>query len=519
MKEKFDIDYIDAVRAVGYAIWSWIALAGVLTMLVRQQSTSVLIIGSGTNEQLRESVPLERGVGGEGFVDTFVSLLTFDFGFSESLMKNVWPVIGSAVGSSVVLVAASLLITAVLSAGAYVLAKTDWGARIARIAGVLAGSVPGAAWLLSLYLLVSVRLSIPGLLEPGSNAAITAGAVGIALPLVSLVARTLGRQETLGGMPRMSVYRNARVATSWMVSSLVIVETIIGTGGVGSLWMSSIRSHDAPLFLATTVALTLPIVLVNAVFEGLSPGWRFPAAPETKPTVETDGGGGSVTDASFVDLVQRNRSVAGGAVTFAGFLVAGFVFPTVQTVLEPTNSQVIGKAVLSVASSVSLTVLLATGVGGIGGVFLAVAAVRSRHDEKRLRFAIDFPTNIPFVVLAGLVIFGLQIAHVSLNPLIVEFVVGGVVGFALVPLVFGVAQRELAAGAELPTTVVSVAEFLANAGVFVAFALWWFNLAPPRQYLQIGVWAVFIPILGVSLPALALLVLGDGLRTAAVQNS
>jgi len=224
-----------------------------------------------------------------------------DFGESLLMQRPIWPIVSEALGKSLILAVASLVTVAVVGIVLGVVSGMLRGSAIDKaisIVGYLGISVPQFFWgiVLSLVFVNSLGwFPAAGGFDP--SAGVLASLPHLVLPIVTLTLTLLAhvmrqtrssiieelqsnyiRSARAKGLSERRILfrhalRNSLLPTitvlahdfGWLLSSVVVVETVFSYPGIGRLLIFGVEHHDVPLIQAIVVILTAGYMLANLV--------------------------------------------------------------------------------------------------------------------------------------------------------------------------------------------------------------------------------------------------------------
>jgi ABC-type dipeptide/oligopeptide/nickel transport system permease component len=226
-----------------------------------------------------------------------------DLGRSFQTRRTVWDMIAANVGSTIELAVAGLGLAVVIGLMLGVVAALRRDTWVD--AGVMAFSVTGLSlpsfWLgLMLILLVSFKLGLLPVIATGGWKALILPALALGLRASAVIARLTRASlvEIFGldyirtarskGLPGASVVwkhalRNALIPVVTVVglqfgnllSGAVIIESVFGRPGIGSMAVRAILFKDFPVVQGTVLVLAISYVCVNLLVD-LSYAWLNP---------------------------------------------------------------------------------------------------------------------------------------------------------------------------------------------------------------------------------------------------
>lgn len=519
MSEGSSPRFTGALRGVGLAIWSWLVLAGTLALFSGQRYVEAALGAQASDAAMaRLDAP--------SYVEMFVSVLTLDFGRSlvVSPGTGAWAVLGPRVGTTMLVAGLGVVLSAALAAPLVALARSGAG-RLVEGLGYL-GALPAFGWALVLFYLG--REGYIGM--PAVGGQDLGAAFSPALTVAVVVAAAVGRAAA-----RDDLVLDAWLYAVWGVGALVVAEAVFAVPGLGHLWVISLVQGDYAVFVGATVLLTLPLLVASVVREA-SWGARADAASGaagSRADLETDGGitrsveedEGSTPDtdaaATLGAAVRRNRQVQAGLLAFAVLLVGGLLMSgaTTASPLRPSPGTLDLARVADGLGAVALTALVGVVAASALGIPLGAFAARSRTAGTVARL-VDHATSVPTLAFVGVwvAVFGF-----SGNALMTELLVGWLAGVAVAPLVLRTTERACRRGASTAEAVVPALGLALTGGAVVAFvaaeiALLGLGLQPLAAVVGVQRYparTLTETVLAVALPALTLLVAGEGLRTAA----
>lgn len=499
---------VGIARGVGLAVWSWIALAATLA-LVNGERYARLIVGQ------RAPEAMVAAVGAPDFFEVLGRVLVLDFGESLVIVRGVpvWKVLGQRLGATVLLTVEAVALAGLVAAAFVALSGADLR-DVAHALGYL-GAVPAFGWAFLWFYLGTEGVAPMPAFGRGDLGGVLPGAVVLALVAGAALGRAAARDAD-----RRAWLLDGWLSAAWLVGGLVVVEQVFAIPGVARLWLRAVVNGDAPLFFGATAVLALPLILASALREAAWTGAGRVGEPEMasagEESIQSDGGitrevetDVDATADSLAVALRSDRQVQAGLLGFGALLVGGLVVSATTsppTVPLPRQELLLARVADSLGA-MALTALVGTAVAVGVGLPLGTAARESRAAGHAVRLT-DYATNVPVLVFVGVWLFVLGFPD---DPLVWEVLVGALAGFAVAPLVLrAVEDRDHVAGVGVALT----------GGAFVAFVaaeLALFGLAPRLvgapfgnpSYVARTTAGTF---LAVALPALPLLVAGEGLR-------
>ena len=246
-----------------------------------------------TVERLSAVYGLEKPVTSR-YLSWLGGLVRGDLGESFLYKRPVLALLISRLGNTALLTIVGLLIALMIAIPtAYIICRTRsrWLERLADVIVSLTASVPRmVAALVALLFLISIS----GRTFAGNRSpvALILGAFVIALPVIAvLLAQTkgeLGRAVDLAfvqfarskGLPERTVilrhaFRHALnpiitvvgLSIGTMVSGSVVVETILGWPGIGSLMVAAVKGRDVSLVMGIVIATSILVWSSNTLAE------------------------------------------------------------------------------------------------------------------------------------------------------------------------------------------------------------------------------------------------------------
>ncbi len=276
-----------------------ITLVAFLLLRVMPGDPATLMLGSrGTpediarlNEQLGLNQPLWQQ-----YLRFIGDLVTGSFGRSIAYKADIAPLILERLWPSLALVGLSTIMAVIMTVPLAMLAAVRKGGafdQLIRVVFVMAMSMP-AFWLgVLLVLLLAIylplfpvsgygdgfwdrlhHLALPAFIIALGTAALTIRSLRSSIIAV-LGADYVDTARAKGLHERQvlwrHVFRNSltstisvlAVHTSWVIGGTVVIETVFGIPGLGSLLVSSISARDYPMVQALTVTFATLVVIIN----------------------------------------------------------------------------------------------------------------------------------------------------------------------------------------------------------------------------------------------------------------
>lgn len=248
-----------------------------------------------TVDRLRSVYGLDQPVASR-YLNWLGGLITGDLGESFIYRTSVLRLVLSRLCDTAVLAAGALAIALLIAIpGAYSIqrSKVRWLDSAADLIVSIAASTPRiVAALVALLTIVSLSASRATINVAGSPIVFLLAAGVLALPLVAaLLAQAkgeLGRASQLafvqfarskGLSERSALMRHAfrealnpiltivGLSIGSLVSGSVVVETILGRHGIGSLTVAAVRGRDVPLVMGIVIVTTLAVWIGNSFAE------------------------------------------------------------------------------------------------------------------------------------------------------------------------------------------------------------------------------------------------------------
>ncbi|MCD0449831.1 ABC transporter permease [Actinocorallia sp. API 0066] len=289
-----------AARAAGAVavLWGAATLAFFALALIPGDPVTIMLGPFTTAPQsIRDQIAADNGLDKplfERYLAYLGRLAQGDMGESYQLQKSVAAVIGEALGPTVELALAAVVIAIVLAIVSAVLTA----GREGRLRGfvtsweLVAVSLP-PHWLGILLLTAfSFQLPIFPVVGVGGPSALVLPALTLALPIIGVLAQVLreGLEAALAqpfavtararGLSRRQVrvrhaLRHAAVPlatlSGWLAGTLlggaVIVEAVFGRPGLGALALQSATNKDMPVLIGIVLVSALTFVVISALID------------------------------------------------------------------------------------------------------------------------------------------------------------------------------------------------------------------------------------------------------------
>lgn len=506
------------------AVVYWAVAAGLLAAVVRRGRLTASWADTGGPATAGEQV---------GFVDLYAAILTFDFGRSASAALPTTEVIAPALGETVAVLAVTAVFVVLFGAALIGVRRglaAAVGDRIAGLPVALAGAVPPVAALFALILVgTRWRLPYPVLWREG------VGVLGYVLPAVPLAlpgaAVLASRDWTVGSIGEL---RRGLAALSayvlYLVGGLVAVETLFVIPGVGQHWFRGVLYQDGGLLVGTTAVTVAALIAVGVVRDLVEVVGELtlPANPESTATTEGETGQGAARDAGAVaERVRGEPLVLVGAAGLVLCLLVGLAgAATTGVSIGPRTGEQLLPRFLAALASLSLVATVALVTSSLVGVGSGLVGWRVTSTVRGgLRRVLDFGAVFPILPFAVLWRYTDLQRLVGGSPLGVELWTGVLGGLLLVPLVYRATTASLGRGDATPAGAAvgglgEAATYAPFVG-FVVVELGVLGVHHPAAavVLQTGSPMLSVPeafggVVGYALPAVALFVIGDGLRRA-----
>lgn len=545
-------------RSVAIAVGYWVAITAAAAAMVHAVPGGPAAVRTG---EFPSRAADASAAGSVSVLDTFVRLLTFDFGQSVLWAEPVGTATTGAVLQTATLLAVSVAFGVVLAAVGVAVGRRAPGRLSRSIPEFLLGAVAPLTVVSGVYTLVRVlNLEVP-LRLPGPTEPVEYAVMGLALglPMAAAILRAL---PSLSDPFTVTTLRARRGTTAvwayvaYLFGAVAVVESAFATGGIGTLWVLGIEGADLPLVLGVSlyvVAATLLAMVLRDVCWVLSEEFldghgqtvadggaasvdRAESAGDAptgsdEPTAEASTGG--EMPPGDLNAILNRRPVLVGFVAFFGLFVLG----RIAVFLTPSAFEALdgGFPVVALAAEVVLAVCFVTLLATTTASLVAVAASRVARATSR---DVSTPIGAVLGVTGALsLVFVVFAAYAPLpfvgTPSGFQFWIGVAGGLVL----SSVAYRDVVATVAAGTGTVASAEAhgigrAVTAATYVGF------LVVDLQFLGIGPWdreggalltlaysynvvpeykwtAVLVVLVAVGLPTLALQVVGAGLRTAA----
>ncbi|WP_435358553.1 hypothetical protein [Haloarchaeobius sp. DFWS5] len=515
-----------AIRAVGLAVWSWVAFAFVLSWATVQRDPARLLIGSGASEATVRRVRTDLGLEASLF-DAFIATVTFDFGNSYVFAPgtSAWDFVADPAVTTFTLLGLAIVVAVGLVALGSMLGRRD--ARIPRALGFV-GAVPTVGWWLGLFLLVERDVvGLPG--PPFSTAELLVPASMLAVPIAAVGWRSRASRDDSVTAACLALFQPAGwLWLGWLVGTTLVVERVFGVSGLGSLVTEAFTTGDVPILHAGLAALSVPLLLGSCLRELYWEGSQGSSAPAPDDGVgrgvETDGG--TTTERSALveqvtAVVRESRQVRLGGATFGAALVLGLV---ALVALSPADSSTAGPSIGAVVVDLGAVTVLTVGAllfGTCIGIALAIASRRTAGGRLGGHLLVDTAVNVPMLVLVLVALLGVgQLPSDSSVTVGATFVM--VAGLAVAAVCYRVLEhgRHHHAPGDGELSPVALLDAMVASGAAVAFIaadVVFLGLLGPdigNSLTLVGGAgpALLAALVVVSFPVVSLLVVHDGLR-------
>lgn len=239
------------------------------------------------------------------YLDTAVSFLQGDLGYSVQSGAAVSALLAEALPSTLTLAALGLLLAVVLAV-TIAFTATHGSLRGTRATTWLRGALRGLPplmvslpvfWIgIMLIQVFSFRLGLVPVLNASPAQSLILPVATLALPIAAPLAQVLIRSiDEVSAQPFVAVAR-ARGASTWwllwrtvarnallptltmagllfgeLVGGAVVTEAVFGRMGVGQLTAQAVAARDTPVLMAVVVLSTIVFVLVNLIVDLLYP--------------------------------------------------------------------------------------------------------------------------------------------------------------------------------------------------------------------------------------------------------
>ncbi|MEF8884105.1 MAG: hypothetical protein V5A44_03150 [Haloarculaceae archaeon] len=489
-------------RAAVMALWTWVAFAGL---------AGVAFVASGG---MGEGWPT-------GYLGGVLSVLTFGFGVSAQAGGPAFVVALTSLGPTLVLVLEVVVLTALLYRGLVALGEGDELAGQVGLVLAYLGAVPAVAWVIGfLWVGGSTPLPVGGLAGSATGPlSYWPAALALSIPL----AAAFGRLR-LRAAERRDWVLDGWLFVSWLLGSLVVVEAAAGVDGLGTLALRGGVNDDFPVLLS---ALALFVVFALLASVGRELAWSSTdGGVAARAATEADGGSGLTRAALLRDVVTESPRVKVGLVGLGLSVLVGGVAMAVVAPAAATRGPV--WAVPLALAAVAPTALLAWVVATATGVGLGLVATRA-SGGRTVAGGAWFVANVPLLVWFYLTVVATDASTTTpagLPTAVLAVSVAPLVGVVVASALAGAGEAS-AAAAEATAPTASAEQFLPVVGtaavcaavvvLVVAQARGLAGIAPSGE-----LWAVFATRrlsgivlrfgLGVGIPVVSLLLVGDGLR-------
>jgi len=472
---------VPLLRGVALAAWTWVAFAAV--------AASILVRA---DDEMQAALD---GAVSASFVESFLGVLTFDFGLSILYQEPVIDMVFTALSTTILLLGQVAVVVTVLGGALVALSRRSPGARrLVEVFGYL-GAFPVPVVLFGCYALgISTGWAW---LSPGAGGSLGnwLEATVLALPIAAATGRILVREPRNRGW-----LIDAWLFGMWILGTVVYVEYAANIRGLGLIYREANYNQDVPLTFAAGAAIVLiglvGVVAREVAFSAEGSGW-FGSADAGADAAVPDGG----TGVSDLDTVLWNdRRVKAGLAGFGVFLAIGVVG---SLLLDPVPvGQIPQSPIRATVEALGVVTFAAVGVAAVAsvlGIAFGLLSARVRYGRAATALTVGLAANVSFFVW-------MQFVPGALDMPLPDSVWLGV---AVSPPVALVARRELAGRAEIP-----VAALWPSLGVAVTGAAVATLVLVQIQPVRIMNWDVLAPPIGVviGLPVLSLFLLGEGLR-------
>jgi hypothetical protein len=485
-------------RAAALVLWTWVAFAGI---------AAVTFVGSG-------GMPDGWAAGNLGGV---LSVLTFGFGVSTQAGGPAFVVALTKLGPTVVLLLEVAVATALLYRGLVALGDGDELLLQVGLALAYLGGVPAVAWVIG-FLLLGGDSPLPvGGVRGSATGPVSywPAALALSIPLAAVFGRLRLREAG-----RRDWVLDGWLFCSWLVGSLVVTEAAAGVDGIGTLALRGGVNDDFPVLLSA-LALLVVLALLASVGRALAwpgAGGAFGGAGTVPP--ETDAATGLSVGGVLRNVVVASWRVQSGLAglglsVLAGAFAIAFVVPAAAT-RGPLW------AVPLALGAVAPTALLAWVVATATGVGLGLVATRVTRG-RTVASGTWFGANVPMLVWFYLTVVATDASTTTpagLPAAVLAASVAPAVGVVAASVLAEESDHEIDAATRverfLPVlgtaavcaavVVLVVAQARGLAGIAPSGNLW--TVLATRRLDGIAIRFG----LGVGVPVVSLLLLGDGLR-------
>lgn len=504
-----DIDerIIGVVVAFLTTLWTWVAFAGTMAPFSGDRAVNTML-GPNPSPSVRRQVSTEI----PGYAGTFVKTLTFGDRQSWVVYPGAsgWEIVGQTAGESLKLVAIALVLALVIAVPFVLVSQVDLARPFLAIIGLL-GGLSTLVW----CLFVLGFAPNPGShIDPEGLGGLFVPAATLAVPLGLAAGRIASRYDLTDTRTTVrDLLLDGWLYVAWIPGALVLVEQLFAVTGLGYLWYQALVQGDFPLFTLLSSVLVAPVVFCAFLRElGLALTLPAPGSSRADKGVAGDGAPPSATTPFHAAFSTGGVALLGG-VLFSLLFLGGLVGSRLTSRSGYSQPRTIQPYqildALAASTSIAVLVLVVAILVGIGLGVLGTRTPVPRH----LNRLFDPLTNVPFVVfLAAWLIYSRQ--STGLTGMLI---IGGVGGLAVAPMVARRFERE-AAGGSLPEAALPSLGLAASGTALIVFvstelgflALTLRDLSFSFNYpLESLFWSHLVFI---GLPAMALLLLGEGLR-------
>lgn len=249
-------------------------------------------------EDIRVSYGADRSLI-ERYIDTTLSFLRLDFGYSVQSGAAVSTLIATALPATLSLAVPGLALAvflAVTIAFTATYGKGTWLRRTFRNIPPLFVSLP-VFWIGIIFIQIfSFRLGLVPVIGADPVQALILPVATLAVPIAAPLAQVLMRSiDDVREMPFVAVVKARGASTSWLlwrnvsrnallptltmagllfgelVGGAVVTETVFARAGVGQLTAQAVANRDTPVLLAIVVLSTVTFVVINLIVDLLYP--------------------------------------------------------------------------------------------------------------------------------------------------------------------------------------------------------------------------------------------------------
>ena len=247
----------------------------VFSILATSENIGATMLGTHASQEARQALAEQLGLNDSmpiQYVHWLTRMIGGDFGMSLRLHRPVFGIIAARIPSTLELVVASIVITAIVVGGVAVLQHGRGKVILPRIIETLFAATP-AFWLGYLLLLifgVQLRLLPMGGRSPTGEFPPLFGRLEyLVMPALTLSFTCLTYYSKWQRIPETERLRFLSVAFAGLLSNVVIVETVFAWPGVGRLVYDALIRQDIFIISAIVMITSVVVVLFSNVLNAL----------------------------------------------------------------------------------------------------------------------------------------------------------------------------------------------------------------------------------------------------------